>query len=370
MKFYCNQNLLSRALNTVSKAVTIRTTIPILKGILIKAENGRVTFAASDMEISIEKTIDAVVEEEGSLVISAKIFSDIIRKLPNETITISTVDDSRMMIKTTSSEFNLNYQSSDEYPSLSKMEDTDRVLSFDKEIFKNMIRSTYFSASSDESKGVIVGVLFEMEESNFNMVALDGFRMAISREKMVNEKTGNIIVPGKTLGEILKILSESDDEEDVEIRLGDKKAEVLIRDTRISVRLLDGEFIRYKDILPKECTSKVVVNRNDLMVSIERASLLAKEGKNNLIRCRFQENLLTITSRSEEGDVREEIFVEKSGDDLEIGFNSKYLLDALKAISDDEVVLELKTAVTPCIIKPVEGNSYEYLILPVRITAH
>ena len=370
MNFYCNQNILTKALNTVSKAVTVRTTIPLLKGILIKAYDNQVTFTASDMEISIEKSIDAVVEEEGTLVISAKLFSDVIRKLPNETIHIETINENQLTVKTTSSEFNLNYQSADEYPKTSLVDEPEHVLSFNKEILKNMIRNTYFSASSDESKGVIVGVLLEMNENNFNMVALDGFRMAISREKMVNENSGNLIISGKTMGELLKIFSESEEDEDVKLVIGKQKAQLDFDTTKVTVRLIDGEFIRYRDILPKECSTKMIVNRTGLLTAIERASLLAKEGKNNLIKCNIKENLITITSRSEEGNVKEELIVEKSGEDLEIGFNSKYIIEALKAIDDEEVVMELKTPVTPCLIKPLDGDNFEYLILPVRILNH
>ena len=370
MKFNCNQQILSKALNTVSKAVTVRTTIPILKGILIKAENNTVTFSASDLDISIEKTIDAVVEQEGSIVVSAKLFTDIIRKLPNDNIDIEIVNGNNVIIKTSASEFTIVGQSADEFPNTGEIDEEVSRLSFDKEIFKSMIKKTYFSASTDESKGVIVGVLLEMEENNFNMVALDGFRMAVCREPMKNENTGNIIIAGKTLGEILKILSESDNDEEVSIILGKKKAMVYIDNTKISIRLIDGEFIRYKDILPKDKATKVIIDRSDLLTGIERASLLAKEGKNNLIKCNIQGNLLTITSRSDEGTVKEDIIMEKYGDNLEIGFNSKYLSEALKAVDDDEVVLEFKSSITPCIIKPVEGNGYEYLVLPVRISSN
>lgn len=370
MKFNCNQQTLAKALNTVSKAVTVRTTIPILKGILIKAEDGKITFSASDLDISIEKTIDATVEKEGSIVVSAKLFSDIIRKLPSEDIFIEVVNDTNVIIKTLNSEFTIVGQSSEEFPNISEIDDVKSRLSFNKEIFKSMIRKTYFSASTDDSKGVIVGVLLEMEENNFNMVALDGFRMAVCREQMKNESTGNIIIAGKTLGEILKILTESDGEEDVEIILGSKKALILIENTKISIRLIDGEFIKYKDILPKECTTRIIIDRNELLTGIERASLLAKEGKNNLIKCTVKENLMTINSRSEEGTVKEDIIMEKTGEDIEIGFNSKYLSEALKAVEDDEIMLELKTSVTPCLIKPIEGNAYEYLVLPVRISSN
>ena len=368
MKFTCNQQILAKALNTVSKAVTVRTTIPILKGILIEAENGKIKLSASDLDMSIEKTIDAVIEEEGSLVVSAKLFSDIVRKLPNETLMIETIDGTNVLIKTAGSEFTIVGQPSDEFPDITDVGDVISTLSFDKEILKYMIKSTYFSASSDDSKGVIVGVLLEMEENSFNMVALDGFRMAICRERIKNEKEGHIIIPGKTISEILKILSESEDDQDVEMIVGKKKANILMKDTRISVNLIDGEFIKYRDILPKESTTRININRQELLTGIERASLLAKEGKNNLIKCTISGNLLTINSKSEEGTVKEDIIMEKTGEDMQIGFNSKYLSEALKAIEDEDVMLELKTSVTPCIIKPLEGNGYEYLVLPVRIS--
>lgn len=370
MKFNCNQQVLSKTLAMVSRAVTVRTTMPILKGILIQAQDDKLTFSASDLDISIEKTIDAVVDEPGSIVVSSKLFNDIIRRLPNETIFMELKDETTLNIKTATSEFTIVGQPADEFPNIATIEDVQSRLSFNKEIFTSMIKKTAFSAATDENKGVIVGVLLELEENNFNMVALDGFRMAICREQMKNEKSGNIIIPGKILSDIRNILLETSSDEDVEIILGNKKAIVLIENTKIVVRLIDGAFIKYKEILASDNTTRVIIDRSDLLTGIERASLLAKEGKNNLIKCVIKENLLTITSRSEEGTVKEEIIMEKVGEDLEIGFNSKYLLEALKVIEDDEIVLEFKTAVTPCLIKPIEGNNYEYLVLPVRITSN
>ncbi|MEG0292201.1 MAG: DNA polymerase III subunit beta [Anaerovoracaceae bacterium] len=369
MKFTCSQQILSKALNTVSKAVTVRTTIPILKGILIKANNdGTVTFSASDLDLSIEKKAHCNVIEPGEVVVFAKLFGDIIRKLPNEEISIELVN-GNLSIKSLNSEFNIVGQSADEFPNIAEIKEISGTLSFDKDIFREMIKKTYFSASIDESKGVIVGVLMEIEENNFNMVALDGFRMAVSMEQMKNEKPGNIIISGKTLGEINKILSETDSNEDIKITIGDKKVILIIDNTKIVVRVIEGDFIKYRDILPKDAKTKMIVNRSELVTAIERASLLAKEGKNNLVKCTIEGNLLNVTSRSEEGTVKEDIIVEKTGEDLEIGFNSKYLLEALKAVDDESVLLELNTSITPCLIKPVTGNQFIYLILPVRITS-
>lgn len=370
MKFTCSQQSLSKALNTVSKAVTSRTTIPILKGILLKtSSDGTLTLSASDLDLSIEKKIDVNVEEEGSIVVLSKLFGDIIRKLPNETILIEEKENNNVLIKTASSEFTIVGLAADEFPNINELEEQSGVLAFDKEIFKSMVKKTSFAASIDESKGIIVGVLLEIEPDSTNMVALDGFRMAVTRESMTNAESIRIVVAAKILNEINKIVSETDDEGDIKIILSDKKAVILIENTKVVIRLLEGEFIKYKDIIPAQNQTKVAVGRSVLLESIERASLLAKEGKNNLIKFTVKNNLLTITSRSEEGNVKEEIIMEKTGEDLEIGFNSKYVIDVLKAVDDDQVLMEFNTSTTPCLVKPISGSSFEYLILPVRIAS-
>lgn len=371
MKFSCNQQILSKALNTVSKAVTTRTTIPILKGIRLQVtDDGKLTMAASDLDISIERTVDVDVSSTGSIVVFAKLFTDIIRKLPNQQVTIELNESGNVNIRTLNSEFNIVGQPADEFPGMGEIEDVKDQLSLPQEIWKEMIRKTQFSASVDESKGIIVGVLMEMTGNSMNMVALDGFRMAVTREKMINKEERNIIISAKILNEIYKLLSDSEEEEDVQFILSDKKAVLLMKKTKVVMRLMEGEFIKYKDIIPKNNQTRIVVNRAELQDSIDRASLLAKEGRNNLIRCKIEENLLTITSASEEGEVKEEIIMDKIGEDIEIGFNSKYVSDALKVIDDEEIVMEFNTSITPCLVKPLEGDNYEYMILPVRIPSY
>lgn len=368
MKFSCEQNTLVKALNTVSKAVTSRTTIPILKGILLKIdEEGILTISASDLEIAIEKSFKVDNFEAGSTVVQAKLFGDIIRKLPSGIITLEE-NNNNVLIKCSNSEFNIVGSPADEFPKLMNNNETSQKISFDKDLLKEMINKTSFSASIDESRGVITGVLIEMKEKACNMVALDGFRMAVAREAMVNKEEKNIIIPAKTLNEVSKIISELDFEGNVDFYMNNKKATFIIDDTKVELSLLDGNFVDYNNILPKESKIKIVVNRNDLLESIERASLLAKVGKNNLVKLDIKGNNIEITSKSEEGNVKENVLVTKEGDDLVIGFNSKYLIDAIKVINDDEIKLLLNTPVSPCLIKPLSGDSYEYLVLPVRIT--
>ncbi len=370
MKVICQQQQLAKALNTVTKAITTRTTIPILKGILLEASIDNILkIAASDLDLSIEKKIITSVIEEGSIVVSSRLFVDIIRKLPNEDIEIEVFENNNVKITCLASEFMIIGQSAEEFPNIGEIKEENKI-SIDKDIFKDMIKRTSFSASIDESKGIIVGVLIEIEKETLTMVALDGFRMAVNKEYMKSEENRKIIIAARILNEINKILNEEEKEKEISLILDEKKAVIYLSDTRIVLRLLEGDFIKYKDIIPKDYKSRIKLHRADFLDSIERASLLAKEGKNNLIKISITDNKMTITSRSEEGNVKEEVFIEKEGENLDIGFNSKYLLDVLKTISDEEMSMEFNTSVSPCLIRPVTGNHFDYLILPVRITAN
>jgi DNA polymerase-3 subunit beta len=368
MKFICNQQTLAKALNTVSKAVSNRTTIPILKGIQICAtEDGKLIMTASDLEISIKKEMEADVTEPGAVVVMAKLFGDIIRKLPNEDILISDEQEGSILIKTSFSEFNVVSFPTDEFPEIGNKEEGSESLVFDRNLFREMIRKTSFAASLDESKGVLTGILTEIDETSIRMVSLDGFRLALVKESMTSAAPNKFIIAAKVMNEISKIISEDEEESDIMIYLGEKRVVINIGKNEIIIRRMEGDFIKYNDILPSESTTNVIVNKGMLLESIERASLLSREGKNNLIKIIIKNDLMTITSRSEEGNVREEIIVDKTGNDLEIGFNSKFVLDVLKVIDDEQVSLNFRNGVSPCVVKPVEGEHYEYLILPVRI---
>lgn len=369
MKFSCNQQALTKALNIVSKAVTIRTTIPILKGILLKIDNnGILTMSASDLDLTIEKKMKVENSEPGEIVVLSKLFGDIVRKLPDEIITIEE-NDGKVNIKCSNSEFNIIGLSAEEFPNMNPNDENSEELVFNKEILKDMIKKTAFSASIDENKGAMTGVLIEMDENSLNMIAIDGFRMAIAREQMKNKKKQNIIIPAKILNEISRIITESEIEnDDVTMMLSDKKAIFIMDNTKVVIRLLDGEFMNYKRIIPNESSCRVVLNRNNFLESVERASLLAKVGKNNLVKLEIKDSNIEITSKSEEGSVKEEVIVTKEGNDLIIGFNSKYLIDVLKVVEDENITMLFNTSVSPCLIKPINGDNFEYLVLPVRIS--
>ncbi len=368
MKFTCSQAALLRAVNTCIKAVSVRTTIPILKGILIKVEDGRATLTSSDLNMSIETSFDVQNYVNGSSVVSAKLLGDIVRKLPNSLINIDTEKEyGKLSINCLGSDFSIVSLPADEFPLVGGVNSKD-FFELDKSDFKDIINKSVFSASIDEKKGILTGCLFNIKGGTMEAVALDGFRMAIVRKEIGSDKEKRFIIPANILSEIYKILNEDEGSDQISVLFEEKKAEFLTEDTRVIARLLEGEFIKYNDILPSSWNTRITVNREDMLSSIERASLFAKEGKNNLIKIKVGKDTLDIESRSEEGNVNEKVGADVEGEELLIGFNSKYLIDVLKVISDEEVVFEMGSSVSSCIIKPVEGNDYTYLVLPVRIS--
>lgn len=369
MKFTCSQATLLKAVNTVSKAVSTRTTIPILKGLLLVVKENTLIITASDLDLSIETKIDVSESEEGSLVVSAKLFSEIIRKLPNAPIKIEKDEKDNLFISCLSSDFSIVALPADEFPSIGSVSEENKI-NVKKEAFKELVKKTTFSASIDEKKGILVGCLIEFKENEIKMVALDGFRMAVAKEKVNVGEKKSIVVPARILNEINKIIVEIIEEEDIVLLIDEKKMEIRTEDTRVISRLMEGEFIKYNDIIPKTYKTKCLVERGEFLNSIERASLLAKEGKNNLIKVSVEKGNIVITSRSEEGNVKEEISTELEGEEIIIGFNSKYIMDVLKAVSDEEIILEMTTSTSPCLIKPVEGDHFVDLVLPVRIVAN
>jgi DNA polymerase-3 subunit beta len=371
MKFTCEKESLNYALNIVSKGVSSRTTLPILKGIMISSVFGEnnVTLYSSDLDISIKTSAPAFVEESGEVVVSAKLFSDIVREMPSGEIVFELKEGNKAFLSGKNSEFDIQGIPSEEFP---RTEGTieGSALSIGKSMFKEMIRRTAFAASLEEARGIITGVLCEIGKDEISLVALDGFRMAITKGKINSDREMNIIISSRIINEIGKILSDTEEEGsgNIEITAGENKAKFVIGETEAVVRLMEGEFIKYKDILPKENKISVKVDKNELIESVKRASIIVREGKNSFIRFKLEENDLIVSSRADEGRNKDIIPVEKIGDDIEIGFNGRFLNDVLRAIPDEKIVIDLNTSISPCIVKPEEGDQYQYLILPVRLS--
>ena len=232
-------------------------------------------------------------------------------------------------------------------------------------ILKNMIKGTSFAIAQDETRPILQGVLFEVKDKTLNLVALDGYRLAIRSEYLDSEIDIEKVIPGKTLNEVSKILEDTNDI--VEINFTNNHILFNLNKTRIISRLLEGKYVNYKSLLPQEHKLTVTVKKQDLQNGIERASLMAKDGNNNLIKLDIQDEAVIITSNSQLGKVREEVLINLQGDKIQIAFNSRYLIDVLKNFEEEEVILEMTSSVSPCIIKAKEADNYKYLVLPVRL---
>ncbi|AYF53954.1 DNA polymerase III subunit beta [Clostridium botulinum C] len=364
MKFTCAKNKLQEAISIAQKAVTGKSPMPILQGIHISAKNNELTLIGSDIDLSIETKIDAEVKEEGSIVVDSRIFGEIIRKLPNSLININTTENNSIEIICEKSKFDLIHMDSDEFPNLPSINEN-IIFSIPEKVLKNMIKGTIFAIAQDETRPILTGILFEVRDKKVNLVALDGYRLALKSNMIDNENTISAVIPGKTFSEVSKILS--DDEKNVNITFTPNHILFNLGETKIISRLLEGEFIKYNSIIPEEYKLKVNAKRAELLNCIERASLMGKEGNTNLVKFDIKNDNLIITSNSQLGRVREELNIILQGDELEIAFNSKYLIDVLKILEDDEIIMEFDSSVSPCVIKSKENNTYTYLVLPVRL---
>ena len=370
MKIICKQEKLIKALNIVSKAVSQTSTLGITKGILIKTEGDiQISLSATDIQISITTKMDAIVNEKGGIVVSARLFTDLVRKLPAGDILIATDEKNVVSIKTEHSEYDLQGKEEEEFPRIDSDEEGKQIR-LEKEEIRDLIEGTAFAASTDESRGVITGVLFEMKEGILSLVALDGYRVAIKRERNEAFKGEDItaIVPAKLMREISKILADTAGDEEILLDIGERRIKIFTEDTLARVNLLEGEYIKYKDVLPKDSRTAVVLGKSELLGAVERAAMLRSEGKNAFIRVSIAGDQVKVSSRADEGKGKETITAEKTGEDLEIGFDAKFITDALKAIPDEEIEMQFNTSVSPCLIKQVNGDRYEYLILPVRLS--
>ena len=365
MRLKIDQKQLSQSIGIVQKGISSKTTLPILSGIYLKAENNTLTLTGTDLEIGIETTIDAEVLTEGNVVVTSRIFGDIIKKLPDLPVEIEVDEKQNINIKCGRSKFNIQGQTSEEYPRLAEV-DREKCFHMPKDLLKNMIRQTIFATAQDETRPILTGALLEIVDSKISLVALDGYRLALKSASVDYSEDISVVIPSKTLNEVNKILE--DDDSDIKIVSTDSHIIFILNKTIITSRLLEGQFLNYKDIIRNEYTSRVTVNTAAIKDSIERASLLAREGKNNLVKLQISDEKLVITSNSEIGDVYEEIPINLEGEDIEIAFNSKYILDGIKIIDSEEITMDLVSSVNPCIIKPEDDENYTYLILPVRLS--
>lgn len=362
MNIVCDKALLSSAIDGVSKAVTLRSSIPALEGILMKAEGFQLTLTGYDLEMGITTTIEANVREPGEIVLSAKLLGDMVRRLPSGEVTICTNDTGNATVKGGVAEFDILAMSASDYPDLPNP-GADRTLTIKAGMLRDMIEKTLYAVSQDDKKPAHTGEFFAIEEEKLTVVALDGYRLAIVERPIKAEKHIRIIIPAKTLTEVNKLLGE--DDQDVYVSANRRFVVFETGNYVILSRLIEGEFLNYNNVIPAGYKTRVVLESRDFIETIERASLIITERLKNPLRILF-DNKVTVRCQTNLGKVVDEFEAKIEGEQVEIGFNNRYLLDALRNSKCDKVVLEMSGALSPVKILPEEGEDFIYLVLPVR----
>lgn len=364
MKIICSKSNLAKGVSIVSKAVPSKTTMPILECILVDASLDIIKLTANDMELGIETTIEGEIIEHGIIALNAKIFSEIVRKLPDNDVIIETDASSQTMISCEKAKFTIAAQSGEDFSYLPAIEKEDSI-EISEFTLKEVIRQTIFSIADNDTNKMMAGELFEIEGDTLKVVSLDGHRISIRKIKLRNSyEKRKVIVPGKTLQEISKIIG-GESEADVEISFTKNHIVFEFDKTLVVSRLIEGDYFRIDQMISSDYETKVKVNKRELLDCIDRATLLIKEGDKKPIIISIGDEAMELKIKSQIGSMDEEIVIEKEGKDLLIGFNPKFMIDALRVIDDDEVDLYFMNAKAPCFIRN-EQQSYIYLILPVN----
>ena len=367
MKIICTKSNLAKGVGIVSKAVPSKTTMPILECILIDATASMIKLTANDMELGIETIIEGDIVQPGMIALDAKIFSEIVRKLPDSEIVITTDDNDQTLITCEKAKFQIAGKSGSDFanPPIKEKNESNLVSQY---TLKEVIRQTIFSIADTESNKLMTGELFEVEDHILKVVSLDGHRISIRKiELKASYDHKKVVVPGKTLMEISKILS-GDAESEVQIYFAENHIVFEFDQTVVVSRLIEGEYFRIEQMLSSDYETKVHINKKELLNCIDRATLLVKEGDKRPIIIQIGDDTMELKIQSQLGSMDEEIFITKEGKDLLIGFNPKFLLDALRVIDDEEVTLYFMNSKAPCFIKD-EKETYVYLILPVNFNA-
>ena len=364
MKIVCSTELLSEACQNVQRVVSTKTSIPAIEGIYLKALGNELMLTGYDLEVGINTSIEAKVEEPGAIILNARILCEILRKLPAETVRIEADARQLCVIKCGEVEYKIVGIAADEYPELPTVTGSYPII-VESNTLSNMIRQTIFAVSKNDTKIVHTGIKFEIKRGLIRLVAVDGFRLAIRTEEI--KYTGediSFIVPAKTLGEINKLI---ENDEVISMNVGKRHIIFEIGKYSIISRLLDGEFLDYNAAIPKSLTTEVNVNTKNFIDSIERASLLITDRTKTPIRCVFDENIIKVSVVASLGTASDKLSCKTEGNRVEIGFNNTFLLDALRACDIDDVKITLNGPLSPITIVPPEGDKFLFLVLPVRL---
>ncbi len=368
MKFSCEKALLSTAVSIASRAVAAKSSIPAMEGILIEADT-RLRLTGYNLETGIQATVPAEIKQPGSLVLSARLFGEIIRKMPDDMV-VFTSKDYMVNIKCGMCEFNILGTDPEEFPELPTV-DQQNSITLEQSVLRAMIAHTLFAISDNDSRPIQKGSLFEIDHNDLTVVSVDGYRLALRREKVdkiEGSEQFSFVVPGSALSEVEKICS---GEGPVTVNQGARHILFQAGDTVLVCRRLEGEFLPYRNAIPHNNPIQVQCDARTLLSSIERVSLIISEKLKSPLRCVFGDGVIDITTKTAVGDSSDRCPIEGDGQGLEIGFNYRYLMDALKAAPAEKLRLELSSGVAPCVILPAEGEeNFIYMVLPVRLKAN
>ena len=364
MKFECDKSLLSAAIDGVSRAITNRAAIPVLEGIYMKAEGFNLTLTGYDMEMGITTTIECNVLVPGETVLDAKLLGSMVSRMPAGNVRIELNDEGQAKISGGVAEFEIPALNASDYPSL-PVTGADNTMTMKCGVIREMIEKTIYAVSQDDKKPAHTGELFVIEPGSLTVVALDGYRLAIIQRDVECTRDIRIIIPSKTLQELLKIMGGAD--EDVKIDANRRYVVFTTNGYTIMSRLIEGDFLNYESVIPKDKKTRITVDCKTFIDTIERASLIITERLKNPLRISFTENKITVRCQTPLGKVVDEFApVEMTGDPVEIGFNNRYLLDALRYSKCEKMVLEINGPLSPVKILPENGKDFIYLVLPVR----
>jgi len=366
MKLICNGLELADAFQKVIKAIPVKKGIPILEGVKLSAQGNELVLSATDTNFAIIKTIRADVMIEGETVVPGKFFAEFVRKLSGESqIELDMIYDLVIKVKYMDSEIKLHCMDVNEFPPINILS-PDTVVTMKQAELKDLVDKIIFSASQEDSRPILKGVLFKLDKDTLTGVALDGYRLAIVKKTIDREYDArDIVIPAKNLFEISKLIE--DGENILKLVISDKMLMVDMDHTKIITSLLEGDFIAYEKIIPKQFETEIVINKDQFESSLDRVSIISRISKNNYIKLDIKEKIVTISADANIGNVKENVAISLEGKDLTIGLNAKYVADCLKVIGDEFVKIRTTNSIMPCTIVPTEGDEFLYLVLPLRV---
>jgi len=370
MKFTCEKLLLLTAILTASRGAATKSPVQLLEGLLIEAEEENVKISGYDLKTGIVTNVQAEVETTGGIVLNARLFGDIIRKMPGQYVTVDVNSGLVAAISSEMSDFEILGSPASDYPELPTVDSQDSI-EISETLLKKMISQTNFAVSDNESRPIHTGALFETTGGELTIVAVDGYRLALRREPLSSENIQefSFVVPGTALNEVERIATDGNGV--ISITLGSKHIVFSIGNTMLISRRLEGEFLNYKNSVPQSSKYKFKIVKEEIIAAVERVALIISDKIKSPVKCIFEDGIVKLFSASALGKASDECGMKGDGDSLEIGFNDKYLLEALKAAPAEDIIMELSSGVTPCVISPTgDNNNFLYMILPVRLKAY